>query len=235
MCSVLFGVVSSQWRHVARLRPLVPLSRSSSSLGFKPGEHTRRLEALESLANRDLVLFSYEASGPVFWKNAVALAMFPVWSYLAKVSWGLEGRLSPHTDGVEAADKSWALSNIQRASGGVAVGFFLFGEWFSIVLIAHHYIGFFFCFLLPGCGISAYWVLRTMSTVRRLVLRKGGKHVTLITYGIFGRGSKPMTVPVSHVWHWTCSSWHSKITHLYFCSAAQSTLRFTASIASSCG
>ena len=40
---------------------------------------------------------------------------------------------------------------------------------------------------------------RTMNTVRRLVLRKGGKHITLVTYGMFGNKSKVKTIPVNHV------------------------------------
>ena len=40
---------------------------------------------------------------------------------------------------------------------------------------------------------------RTLNTVRRLILRRGGKHVTIVTYGILGGMSKQFTVPVTHV------------------------------------
>ena len=47
--------------------------------------------------------------------------------------------------------------------------------------------------------MTAYWLLRSLSTVRQLILRKGGKHVTLVTYGLFGKSSRVTTVPVNHV------------------------------------
>ncbi len=55
-----------------------------------------------------------------------------------------------------------------------------------------------------GCGLSCYWLLRTTNTVRRLVLRKGGKHITLVTYGILGSTSRVRTVPVTHVRSTAC-------------------------------
>ena len=33
-------------------------------------------------------------------------------------------------------------------------------------------------FLCGACGLSIYWLLRNYHTVRRLILRKGGKNVT---------------------------------------------------------
>jgi hypothetical protein len=53
--------------------------------------------------------------------------------------------------------------------------------------------------LFSGSGICSYWLTRNLNTVRRLVLRKGGKHLSIITYGIFGKSSKVTTVPVQHV------------------------------------
>jgi hypothetical protein len=55
------------------------------------------------------------------------------------------------------------------------------------------------CFTFTGAGISGYWLSRTLKTVRRIILRKGGKHVTIVTYGLFGPYSRSTTVPVQHV------------------------------------
>ena len=52
---------------------------------------------------------------------------------------------------------------------------------------------------ISGVGLSGYWLVRTTNTVRQLVLRKGGKHLTVVTYGILGRSSKFTTIPLNHV------------------------------------
>ena len=52
-------------------------------------------------------------------------------------------------------------------------------------------------FFFTGCAF--YWLVRTLYLVRRLVLRKGGRHVTIVTYGLLGATSKNTTVPLSHV------------------------------------
>jgi hypothetical protein len=52
---------------------------------------------------------------------------------------------------------------------------------------------------VSGAGLSGYWVRRTLNTVRRVILKKGGKHVTLVTYGLFGPYNRHCTVPVQHV------------------------------------
>ena len=58
---------------------------------------------------------------------------------------------------------------------------------------------FIFIFAASGVSLSGYWLVRTMNTVRQLVLRKGGKHITIVTYGILGRSSKFTTIPLNHV------------------------------------
>ena len=44
----------------------------------------------------------------------------------------------------------------------------------------------------------SYWAVRTANTVRRLVLRKGGKFVSIQTYGLMGNNKQYMNVPVLH-------------------------------------
>ena len=58
---------------------------------------------------------------------------------------------------------NWRVNNIISGSTFVGVAYFLF-----------------------GAGLSAYWAVRTLYTVRRLILRKGGKHVSLQTYSLSG-------------------------------------------------
>ncbi len=53
--------------------------------------------------------------------------------------------------------------------------------------------------LFVGLGLSGYWLTRTMNTVRRVVLRKGGRYVTIVTYGVLGFTSRHTTKPVSQV------------------------------------
>ena len=48
-------------------------------------------------------------------------------------------------------------------------------------------------------GLGVYGLTRVVYSVRRLILRKGGKNVTLVTYGLFGVNSKHVTVPLSSV------------------------------------
>ena len=55
--------------------------------------------------------------------------------------------------------------------------------------------------IAAGAGLSTYWLSRNLNTVRRVVLRKGGKYVTIVTYGILGFTSKHTTKAVSHVSH----------------------------------
>ena len=68
---------------------------------------------------------------------------------------------------------NFLLDNVSKASRGVGIAFFL-----------------------SGLGLSSYWVIRTMNTVKRLVLRKGGKYVSIQTYGITGGGGRVQNIPV---------------------------------------
>ena len=58
---------------------------------------------------------------------------------------------------------NWRVNQVMSASNFIGIAYFLF-----------------------GAGLSSYWALRTLYTVRRLVLRKGGKHVSIQTYGLTG-------------------------------------------------
>lgn len=127
-------------------------------------------------AAKDTLLFRYEDPGKMMRYTALGLSMFPMWTYLAYFCYKLDKTLIPLKRRMSPeVREGWVVRNIERARITVAFGFFLF-----------------------GCGLSGYWLSRSMNTVRRLVLRKGGKHVTIMTYGILGKTTRQVTVPVSH-------------------------------------
>merc|ERR1712038_1407194 len=129
---------------------------------------------LSKLSNKDMILFHYEAPRTIFWQNLAALLLFPVWMQIAYFSFGLKDRLKPLRK-EESPLPTWIQDNVDSSSRGVGAAFFLF-----------------------GVGLSGYWLSRTLNTVRQLVLRKGGKHLTVVTYGILGRSSKFTTIPLNH-------------------------------------
>ena len=106
------------------------------------------------------------------------MTVFTMFSYQAWTAWKLKSDLSGYKDqfNKEYEEKSYMFRNIDLANRGVAIGFFAF-----------------------GAGCAFYWLVRTLYLVRRLVLRKGGRHVTIVTYGLLGATSKNTTVPLSHV------------------------------------
>jgi hypothetical protein len=106
----------------------------------------------------------------------LAVAMFPLWSYLGYSAFTLKSDLEPFGESINKPNYGMLMTHVQKASFGVGVGFFLF-----------------------GLGLSGYWISRTLKTVRRLILKKGGKHVTIVTYGLFGPYNRYTTIPVQHV------------------------------------
>lgn len=152
--------------------------RTIRQIHYKP----RQKEAfydVEGVVTKDILLFRYEEAKKVFYRNMVALAMFPVWGQMGYVSYSLKSRLENDLkDGVAENVASntkinFLYNNVLKASTGIGLAFFLF-----------------------GAGLSSYWVIRSMNTVRRLVLRKGGKYVAIETYGLFGGAGKVQNIPV---------------------------------------
>ena len=123
--------------------------------------------------------------------------MLPLWTYLSYFCYNLDKTIAPIKRKLSPElREGWVIKNIERARVGVAVGFFLFGKLISFlsrIRIAYRPD---VCFL-TGASLSGYWFARTNNTVRRLILRKGGKHVTIMTHGLLG--GRQLTVPVSHV------------------------------------
>jgi len=142
---------------------------------FKPKQKEAFFD-VEGVVNKDTLLFRYEDVKRVRMKSMAGLAMFPLWAYLGYFAYSLKAQVRPLEENLENNIKfSFLLSNVMKASTGVGLGFFLFGT-----------------------GISSYWLIRTMNTVRQLVLRKGGKYVAIQTYGFLGRNQNFISIPVVH-------------------------------------
>jgi len=145
----------------------------SYATNYKPKDRQQFADALNRLSSKDMILFNYEAPRTIFWQNLVALALFPVYMQMAYFSFGLGKRLRPLKE--DSPLPAWIQGNVEKSSKWIAVAFFA-----------------------AGVGLSGYWLVRTTNTVRQLVLRKGGKHLTVVTYGILGRSSKFTTIPLNH-------------------------------------
>jgi len=131
---------------------------------------------VEGVVNKDLVLFRFEDSKNVRMKNILGMTMLPVWAYLGYFAFSLKRKMEPFKEGIDSSVRhSMLIQNVTKASVGVGIGFFLF-----------------------GAGLTSYWMMRTMNTVRKLVLKKGGKHVGIQTYGLLGGNASFMNVPVAH-------------------------------------
>jgi len=154
----------------------------NDGMAWKPKEKDRLAKLIledakaggQAIASKDTLLFRYEDTGKVFREGLLGVFMLPLWTYLSYFCYHLDQTIAPVKRNLsQELKEGWVIRNIERARVGVAVGFFLFG----------------------AC-MSSYWFARTNNTVRRLILRKGGKHVTIITHGLLG--GKQLTVPVSH-------------------------------------
>ncbi|TRY61819.1 hypothetical protein TCAL_04387 [Tigriopus californicus] len=161
---------------------LIP--RRNYDAGYKLREETRWRENLEVLARKDVTLFHYENPTRMALFNGVAAALGPLWVYLGSFAYGLASKMDPYREKMAELDQSpmWILDNVDQASRGVGTAFCLF-----------------------GLSLSTYWLLRSRHTVRRLILRKGGKLLTIVTYGFVGTGSKTITLPVTQ-----CAAVHQK-------------------------
>jgi len=131
---------------------------------------------IEGVITKDTLLFRYEDVKKVRMKNLAGMIMFPMWAWLGYSAYNLKTQMKSFEDKVETSVKhSFLLNNVVSASFGVGVGFFLF-----------------------GVGLSSYWTIRTMNTIRKAVLKKGGKYVLLQPYGFLGTNQSFISVPVVH-------------------------------------
>ena len=135
-------------------------------------------ETAEQIVAKDTLLYRYENPKRMAIQLILSGGLLGTYAWMSYFSWSLNSRLKDYKTQVEkrTEGKLW-LSIVEKASPGVGIGFGLLGG-----------------------GISFYWLLRTLFTVRRLILRKGGKYITIVTYGILlGFNSKTTTIPLARV------------------------------------
>lgn len=128
---------------------------------------------------KDILLFRYENPMKVLRFSVIALTQFPIWSWLSYFTLDLRSRLTPYkeSDVLDRKGSGWIY---QKTVYGAATSRFLA-------------FGYFCC----GVALSGYGISRSLNTVRRVVLRKGGKHVTIVSYGVLGYTSRYTTRAVS--------------------------------------
>jgi len=172
----------NMYRFCQLLKHKLPLNNLKQPVGnnvrqyFKPSQGKDAFFDVEGVVTKDVLLFRYDDSGKVFWINLIAMGMFPIWTYMGYTAYSLKSAIEPVKDATAENTKlNWRIDHIMSGSWGIGLAYCLF-----------------------GVGLSSYWVTRTMNTVRRLVLRKGGKYISIQTYGITGGGGKIFNVPVVH-------------------------------------
>ena len=131
----------------------------------------------DSKATKDLILFRYEDPNKMMRRAAMGGAVMVICSIGGYNMYGVGDQIKK---GVEREGrregKDLMYNTVDTALSSVSIAF-----------------------VVAGLSLGVYWLTRVMYTVRRLVLRKGGKSVTIVTYGPFAVNSKAITVPLSHV------------------------------------
>ena len=134
---------------------------------FKPSQKEVFYD-VEGVVTKDILLFRFDDTGNVLTRNMVAMIMLPLGTYLGYSAYQFRNAVEPIQEAVAENPKlNWKVNQVVSASTFVGIAYFLF-----------------------GAGLSSYWAVRTLYTVRRLILRKGGKHVSLQTYSL--TGGKPI-------------------------------------------
>ena len=98
---------------------------------YKPKDKSHLYEVSESIQqnSKDHLLFRYEAPSRIMRFNALAITMFPMWTYLSYFCYNLDNYLAPFRAKMtpEMAE-GWVNKTVEKARLGVAAGFFLFGK-----------------------------------------------------------------------------------------------------------
>ena len=150
---------------------------------YKPKDsHRSDAAAVEKYAVKDILLFRYENPRKILYRNIMAAGVLVGSCIMGHTAWNLRSELKNF---IEKGGQSYEEKMKEQ------------GNLIWIVHQASGKIGIIFC--LFGLGLSTYWFLRTSHTIRRLILKKGGKHCVFVTYGVFGINSRHFTVPVIHV------------------------------------
>ena len=167
---------------ILRRYPAIP-TRFTRLYHYKPKDsHRSDAAAVEKFAVKDVLLFRYENPRKILWRNVIAASVLVGSCIMGHTAWNLRSDLKNF---IEKGGQSYEEKMKEQ------------GKLIWIVHNASGKIGIIFC--LFGLGLSTYWFLRTSHTIRRLILKKGGKHCVFVTYGVFGINSRHFTVPVIHV------------------------------------
>ena len=171
------------WCSVILRRQPAIISTRLQLYHYKPKDsHRSDAAAVEKYAVKDILLFRYENPRKILRNNVLAGIVLVGSCIMGHTAWNLRSDLKGFIEkGGESYEEKMREQGkliwiVHQASGKIGVIFGLF-----------------------GISLSAYWFLRTSHTIRRLILKKGGKHCVFVTYGIFGINSRHFTVPVIHV------------------------------------
>uniref|UniRef100_A0A1B6HE11 Transmembrane protein 223 n=1 Tax=Homalodisca liturata TaxID=320908 RepID=A0A1B6HE11_9HEMI len=125
-----------------------------------------KIDSMNTKSNlgKDKLLFYYENPKFFYFLNGFAFVQFFFWVHMAEFTYTKMKDVK--VDKINASLPWWRRLNFENDSTRTAVAVF--------------------CFLLGYGILSTAWIY-TLRSVRMLVLRKGGKSVTFVTYGPFGR------------------------------------------------
>jgi len=138
---------------------------------YKP-KQMKNLYDVETSVKKDVVIFRYEDPKKIIGRAWIGLACIPFGLYMSQTSLMLKPTLEGWQDREFDSRTSYLMGNIQAVSKGLGVFWLIF---------------------LPVLGI--YYFNRTRHTVRKLVLRKGGKMLSIRTYGVTPNGGRWIHVP----------------------------------------
>ncbi|XP_012269057.2 transmembrane protein 223 [Athalia rosae] len=127
------------------------------------GAHTRPYD-IETNLPKDVILFKYD--NPKYFKrlNIFAISQLLLWTYIAQFVY-TELRDAPVVEVSKEDQQWWQRVNFGEASNRKILTFIV---WFV------------------GCSLFCLSWMYILKSVRYLVLRKGGREITLVTYAPFG-------------------------------------------------
>lgn len=141
---------------------------------YKPKD--RPSDSVESFATKDILLYRYENPTKILKRTALATSIFGMFSFSAWTFYDVGSKVRGNRQKDEDSRLSRLADNVQGSLKPICIAFFL----------------------MSG-GFWVYWLLRNYYTVRRIILRKGGSFVTIVTYGLTGVSSRNITIPLKAV------------------------------------
>lgn len=164
------------WIANVKLKPDLILRTFRRSYQYKPKDKHVVQDIVESFASKDVILFRYENPKRIIWINLGCGLLFAAFSFQAYTMYDIGDVIKPNRKVADEKGRAWMVDNVLLAANGVSVAFFLFG----------------------AC-LCSYWLIRNLYTVRRVILRKGGQSVVIVSYGLTGVRSRLRIVPLNQV------------------------------------